>query len=100
LVIAQVFRLGPAPEGVALGPPPAARAAMKETRAADGCEGLYLLASRNDEDSIAIVLWRDESALNAMRQRESEQLDEIRAENPDMPDVQTSALYDVISADD
>ena len=72
---------------------------MKETRTADGCEGLYLLTSRDGRDGMAIVLWRDESALDAMRQREAEHLDEIRAENPDLPEVESPKLYDVISAD-
>jgi quinol monooxygenase YgiN len=72
---------------------------MKETRAADGCEGLYLLTSREGRDGMAIVLWRDESALDAMRKREAEHLDEIRAENPDLPVVESPNLYDVITAD-
>jgi heme-degrading monooxygenase HmoA len=97
-MIAQVFTLsGPPPGGgTALGA--AAEAAMKETREADGCEGLYLLASREGGEGFAIVLWRDEAALNAMRKREEEHLDEIRQESPDLPPVPQPNLYDVISA--
>jgi|SRR3954464_4136304 quinol monooxygenase YgiN len=97
-MIAQVFNMGAPPEG-ATGPPPgAAQDAMKETRSADGCEGLYLLSSRDRDDSFAIVLWRDEAAMNAMMKREEEHLVEIRNENPDLPEVATPKLYDVISA--
>jgi heme-degrading monooxygenase HmoA len=98
-MIAQVFELGAPPEGAAApGPPPgAAQDAMKETRSADGCEGLYLLVGRDRDDGFAIVLWRDEAAMNAMRKREEEHLVEIRKENPDFPEV-TPKLYDVISA--
>jgi hypothetical protein len=71
---------------------------MKETRDADGCEGLYLLNSRDGNDALAIVLWRDDAALEAMQTREAEQLDEIRAENPNLPDVGAPAIYEVISA--
>jgi hypothetical protein len=71
---------------------------MKETRSADGCEGLYLLVSRARDDGLAIVLWRDEAAMNAMRTREEEHLVEIRKENPDLPEVPAPKLYDVISA--
>jgi heme-degrading monooxygenase HmoA len=71
---------------------------MKETRDADGCEGLYLLASRDGDDGFAIVLWRDEPALNAMRKREEEHLDEIRAESPNLPPVSQPKLYDVVTA--
>jgi heme-degrading monooxygenase HmoA len=96
-MIAQVFNLGAPPEGAAGPPPGAAQDAMKETRSADGCEGLYLLIGRDGEDGFAIVLWRDEAALNAMRKREEEHLVEIRKENPDLPEVPTPKLYDVIS---
>ena len=97
-MIAQVFTLsGPPPGGgTALGA--AAEAAMKETREADGCEGLYLLASREASEGFAIVLWRDEAALDAMRKREQEHLEEIRQESPDLPPVPQPNLYDVISA--
>jgi hypothetical protein len=71
---------------------------MKETRDADGCEGLYLLTSRDGKDAMAIVLWCDDDALKAMQTREAEHLDEIRAENPDLPEVSAPAVYDVISA--
>jgi len=71
---------------------------MKETRSADGCEGLYLLASRDRDDGLAIVLWRDEAAMQAMGKREAEHLVEIRNENPDLPEVAAPKLYDVISA--
>ena len=74
-MIAQVFTLPSPPEGVAPDLGPAAQAAMKETRNADGCEGLYMLASRDRGDGFAIVLWRDEAALKAMQKREEEHLD-------------------------
>ena len=98
-MIAQVFKLGSPPAGAEPGAPPgAAQDAMKETRSADGCEGLFLMTSRDRDDAMAIVLWRDEAALEAMQRREKEHLDEIRAENPNLPDVETPKLYDVISA--
>ena len=96
-MLAQVFTLGPMPEGGEATLGAAAEAAMKETRDAEGCEGLYLLTSRSGGEGLAIVLWRDAS-LDAMRQREEEHLDEIRAETPDLPQVPPAALFDVISA--
>src|SRR6476660_5093297 len=42
-MLAQVFTLGPMPEGGDATLGAAAEAAMKETREAAGCEGLYLL---------------------------------------------------------
>jgi hypothetical protein len=71
---------------------------MKETRNADGCEGLYILASRDGSGGFAVVLWRDEVALNAMQKREAEHLDEIREETPTLPDVPQPDLYDVTTA--
>jgi nicotinamidase-related amidase len=98
-VIAQVFHLGPPPAGAPVGPPPgAAQDAMKETRNADGCEGLYLMTPRDGGEGMAIVLWRDEPSLDAMRRREAEHLDEIRAETPDLPAVPAAVIFDVISA--
>ena len=97
-MLAQVFTLAPMPEGGDATLGAAAEAAMKETREAEGCEGLYLLTSRSGGESLAIVLWRDDASLDAMRQREEEHLDEIRAETPDLPQVPPAALFDVISA--
>ena len=97
-MIAQVFTLSGPPPGEATALGAAAEAAMKETREADGCEGLYLLASREGGEGFAIVLWRDEAALNAMRKREEEHIEEIREENPNLPPVPQPNLYDVISA--
>jgi heme-degrading monooxygenase HmoA len=97
-MIAQVFTLSGPPPGDAPALGAAAQAAMKETRDADGCEGLYLLASRDGGDGFAIVLWRDEAALSAMRKREEEHLDEIRAESPNLPPVPQPKLYDVVTA--
>jgi heme-degrading monooxygenase HmoA len=98
-MIAQVFNL-PAPPGGqtpdAVGP--VAQAAMKETRNADGCEGLYVLASRDGSEGFAVVLWRDEAALNAMQKREAEHLDEIRKETPSLPEFPQPNLYDVTTA--
>ena len=71
---------------------------MKETREAEGCEGLYLLTSRSGGEGLAIVLWRDDASLDAMRQREEEHLEEIRAETPELPHVPAAELFDVISA--
>ena len=97
-MIAQVFTLPSPPEGVAPDLGPAAQAAMKETRNADGCEGLYMLASRDRGDGFAIVLWRDEAALKAMQKREEEHLEEIREETPNLPPIPQPDLYDVTSA--
>ena len=96
-MIAQVFTLPSPPEGEAPELGAVAQAAMKETREADGCEGLYILASRDGGEGFAIVLWRDEAALNAMQKREAEHLDEIRKEAPTLPDVPQPNLYDVIT---
>jgi hypothetical protein len=97
-MIAQVFTLSGAPAGQTPTPGAAAQAAMKETREADGCEGLYLFSPREGGDGLAIVLWRDDAALAAMRKREEEHLDEIRAEAPDLPPVPPPNLYDVTTA--
>ena len=97
-MIAQVFNLPGPPAGPTPGLGSVAQAAMKETRNADGCEGLYLLTSREGGPGYAIVLWRDEAALDAMRQREAEHLDEIREETPELPEVAPAQIYDVISA--
>jgi hypothetical protein len=43
-------------------------------------------------------MWRDDASLDAMRQREEEHLDEIRAETPDLPHVPRPDLFDVITA--
>jgi heme-degrading monooxygenase HmoA len=97
-MIAQVFNLGSAPPGGAGELGSVAQAAMKETREADGCEGLYLLVGRDGAEGMAIVLWRDEAALEKMRKREAEHLDEIREETPDLPPVAQPKMFDVISA--
>jgi quinol monooxygenase YgiN len=98
-MIAQVFNLeGPPTGGGVPELGPVARAAMKETRDAKGCEGLYILSSRDGSGGIAVVLWRDEAALNAMQQREAEHIDEIREELPDLPEVPQPNLYDVTTA--
>ena len=97
-MIAQVFTLSGPPAGQTPELGKAAQAAMKETRDADGCEGLYLLSSRAGGDGFAIVLWRDEAALDAMSKREEEHLDEIRAETPNLPPVPQPNLYDVTTA--
>jgi len=97
-MIAQVFTVPSPPEGDVPAPGPAAQAAIKETREADGCEGLYVLASRDRSGGFAIILWRDEAALKSMQKREEEHLEEIRAENPNLPPVPQPTLYDVTSA--
>jgi quinol monooxygenase YgiN len=55
---------------------------MAATRAADGCEGLYVLADPTGGDGVAIVLWRDEAAMNAMRGQQDEHIGAARQENP------------------
>jgi heme-degrading monooxygenase HmoA len=97
-MIAQVFTLQEPPSGGAPELGAVAQAAMKETREAKGCEGLYVLNSRDGSGGIAVVLWRDEGALNAMRQREVEHIDEIRQEVPNLPEVPQPKLYDVTTA--
>jgi hypothetical protein len=98
-MIAQVFTLqeppggGGAPELGAV-----AQAAMKETREAKGCEGLYVPNSRDGSGGIAVVLWRDEATLKAMQQREAEHIDEIREEIPNLPEIPQPKLYDVTTA--
>ena len=97
-MLAQVFMLGPVPEGARTTLGTAAEAAIKETRDTDGCEGLLLLSSRTGGEGLAIVLWRDEASLAAMRRRQEEHLDEIRNEMHDLPHVPPAELFDVISA--
>jgi hypothetical protein len=81
-VIAQVFSVS----GTA-GPPPAGGAGEKgiaDTRAADGCEGLYVLIDPAGGDGMAIVMWRDEAAMKAWSSRQNDDLRAVREETPDL----------------
>ena len=81
-MIAEVRTIrGPAAQGE---PSELAQRAMKETRAADGCEGLYVLTDSRGGDGIAITVWRDEAAMNAMRAKEDEHIRAVRAEAPEL----------------
>jgi hypothetical protein len=97
-MLAQVFMLGPVPEGGDATLGAATEAAIKETCEADGCEGLYLLTSRTGGEGLAVVLWRDDASLDAMRERQAEHLDEIRDEMQHLPHVPPAELFDVIKA--
>jgi hypothetical protein len=97
-MLAQVFMLGPVPDGADATLGPVAEAAIEETRATAGCEGLLLLTRRAGGEGLAIVLWRDDASLDAMRQRQEEHLDEIRGETHELPHVPPAELFDVITA--
>jgi heme-degrading monooxygenase HmoA len=71
--------------------------AMDETRGADGCEGIYVLAPREGGDSIAVVLWRDEAAMNAMVDREKQHSEDIEQAVPGMK-IGAPKVYDVTFA--
>ena len=96
-MIAQVFTLNappPAQEGG--GPGETAENAMAATRAADGCQGLYVLADPTGGDGMAVVLWRDEAAMNTMRGQQDKDISAVQQETPDMQ-VGTPKVYEVIT---
>jgi quinol monooxygenase YgiN len=70
---------------------------MAETRAADGCEGLYVLADPSGGEGFAIVLWRDEAAMNAMRGQQDEHISAARQENQAIQ-VGTPRVFEVITS--
>jgi quinol monooxygenase YgiN len=97
-MIAQLFTLSPpaqeAPEG---GPGETAQNAMAETRAADGCEGLYVLADPTGGDGMAIVLWRDEAAMNAVRGQQDDHISAARQQDPAIQ-VGTPRVFEVVTS--
>jgi quinol monooxygenase YgiN len=99
-MIAQVFTVSPpAAQGDQEGGPggETAQKAMAETRAADGCEGLYVLADPTGGEGLAVVLWRDEDAMNAMRGQQDEHISAARQQNPDIQ-VGAPKVFEVITS--
>jgi quinol monooxygenase YgiN len=97
-MIAQVFTLSPPPpEAEAGGPSETAQNAMAETRAADGCEGLYVLADPTGGEGFAIVLWRDEAAMNSMRGEQDKHISAARREAPAIQ-VGTPKVFEVVTS--
>ena len=92
-MIAQVFTL----EGPGTGPGEAGQKAIAETKAAEGCEDFLLLIDRTKGEGLAVVLWRDEAAMNAMSSRREELRRDVREESPDLK-VNEPRVHEVVSA--
>jgi quinol monooxygenase YgiN len=91
-VIAQVFTLA----GPGSGPGEVGQKAIAETKAADGCEEFFLLIDRAKGEGLAVVLWRDEAAMNAIAARREELKRDVQEETPELQ-VSEPRIYEVVS---
>ena len=91
-MIAQVFTL----TGPGSGPGEVGQKAIAETKAAEGCEDFLLLIDRTKGEGLAVILWRDEAAMNAMSSRREELKQDVQQESPDLK-VNEPRVYEVAS---
>ena len=92
-MLAQVFTLA----GPGTGPGEAGQKAIAETKAAEGCEDFLLLIDRTKGEGLAVVLWRDEAAMNAVAARREELRRDVQGETPELQ-VSEPRIYAVWSS--
>jgi hypothetical protein len=77
--IAQVLHISGGPEYGAT-PPPETVKMTEATKALDGCEHIYSMASSQTGQGMAVIVWRDETAMKAAA-------DHIAADNEALQDL-------------
>jgi quinol monooxygenase YgiN len=75
----------------------AAQDAVVKTRAADGCEGIYILGARGGEASLALVLWRDEAAMKGAASQQAGEIAAAQQQNASMH-VGEPEIYEVLAS--
>ena len=93
-MIAQVFTVG-APAEITPEDSKYVQDLMEEARSREGCEGIYTLAA-DDGHGLAIVLWRDRAALEAVSEQQQRDNQDLMAHG--VPDPGPGTVYEVVAA--